>query len=104
MAHSIALAMQNAVAQQQHAYVLRNAVTSAAAKAALEDDPERALELVDSSLPLQEVTQTLRQLKELRDELLGGDASQEEAPASHRRPAPRAKSTRAKATRPKRKR
>lgn len=33
MAHAIGLAMHNAVAQQQQAYILRNAVTTAATRA-----------------------------------------------------------------------
>lgn len=42
VAHTIALALQNAVAQQQHGYVLRNALTAAAANALLDGKREEA--------------------------------------------------------------
>jgi len=51
IAHSIALAAQNAVAQQQQSYILRNAIVAAAADAILagkKDEAEELLKLADS--------------------------------------------------------
>lgn len=53
IAHALALGVQNAVAQQQQAYVLRNAMTSAAAAAILDgkrDEAESILQLAESRL------------------------------------------------------
>jgi hypothetical protein len=65
MAHAVALAMQNAVAQQQQAYILRNAVTTAAARAILESSPEDALRFAREVLSGDDVAQTLERLGEL---------------------------------------
>jgi hypothetical protein len=65
MAHAISLAMQNAVAQQQQAYILRNAVTTAAARAILESSPEDALRFAREVLSSDDVAQTLERLGEL---------------------------------------
>ena len=46
IAHSIALAMQNAVAQQQQSYILRNAIVAAAADASVAGKKEEAEELL----------------------------------------------------------
>jgi hypothetical protein len=51
IAQAIALALHNAVAAQQHAYILRNALTAAAANAILEgkrDEAEAILQLAES--------------------------------------------------------
>jgi hypothetical protein len=51
IAHSIALAAQNAVAQQQQSYILRNAIVAAAADAILagkKAEAEELLKLADS--------------------------------------------------------
>jgi hypothetical protein len=51
IAHSIALAAQNAVAQQQQSYILRNAIVAAAADAILagkKEEAEELLKLADS--------------------------------------------------------
>lgn len=42
VAHALAIALQNAVANQQHCHMLRNAMTTAAAKAMLEGRTEAA--------------------------------------------------------------
>ncbi|GAB3355775.1 RebB family R body protein [Lysobacter tyrosinilyticus] len=68
MAHAIGLAMQNAVAQQQQAYILRNAVTTAAARAILESSPEDALRFAREVLAGDDVAQTIERL----GDLLGG--------------------------------
>jgi len=65
MAHAIGLAMQNAVAQQQQAYILRNAVTTAAARAILESSPEEALRFAREALSGDDVAQTLERLGDL---------------------------------------
>ncbi len=44
-AHAVSLALYNTVQQQQQAYILQNAITTAAAKAILETNPENALAL-----------------------------------------------------------
>jgi hypothetical protein len=65
MAHAIGLAMQNAVAQQQQAYILRNAVTTAAAQAVLDASPEDVLRFAREMLSNDDVAQTLERLSEL---------------------------------------
>jgi len=53
VAHALGLALQNAVARQQHSYMLRNAMTTAAATALLEGRSEQAeavLKLAESPL------------------------------------------------------
>jgi len=65
MAHAIGLAMQNAVAQQQQSYILRNAVTTAAARAILEANPEDALRFAREVLSGDDVVQTIDRLGEL---------------------------------------
>ncbi|QSX77902.1 RebB family R body protein [Agrilutibacter solisilvae] len=65
MAHAVGLAMQNAVAQQQQAYILRNAVTTAAARAILQSSPEEALRFAREVLSSDDVAQTLERLGEV---------------------------------------
>jgi hypothetical protein len=67
MAHAVALAMQNAVAQQQQAYILRNAVTTAAVRAILQASPEDALRFAREVLAGDDVAQTLERLNGLMD-------------------------------------
>ena len=47
LAQSVGQAMQNAVAQQQRAYMLRNAAVTVATKALLEAGPGEAIKLID---------------------------------------------------------
>lgn len=84
MSQSIALAMQNAVAQQQQMYTLRNAVTAAAVKAILEASPEEALQFAREALSGEDVVQTLSSLKDLMDSVSpsGGEAEGEAAKAA----------------------
>lgn len=65
MAHAVAVAIQNAVAQQQHVYMLRNAVTTAAARAILDSDPEQALRFADEALKSDDLAQTIERLNAL---------------------------------------
>jgi L-serine deaminase len=69
MAHAIGLAMQNAVAQQQQAYILRNAVTTAAARAILEASPEEALRFAREVLSNDDVAQTIERLGKLMNDI-----------------------------------
>jgi len=69
MAHAIGLAMQNAVAQQQQAYILRNAVTTAAARAILQASPEEALRFAREVLSNDDVAQTLERLGKLMNDI-----------------------------------
>lgn len=65
VAHTIALALQNAVAQQQHAYVLRNALVASAATAILEGKREEAdaiLAMAESKLISRNVAEEIEQL------------------------------------------
>jgi len=69
MVQAVAMAMQNAVAQQQQAYILRNAATAAAVRAILDASPKEALALVHQKLPGEDVVATLGGLRQLMDEL-----------------------------------
>lgn len=69
MAHSVALAMYNTVQQQQQAYILQNAIVSAAAKAALESDPKEAIALAKEGLNTSQLSKNLAELKGFMDEL-----------------------------------
>jgi len=70
MAHAIGLAMLNAVSNQQHAYILRNAITTAAVKATLESNPEEAIKLADKMLAGQDIVSTFSGLKDMMDDIL----------------------------------
>ncbi len=66
VAHAIALGMQNAVAQQQHAHLLRNALTTAAARALLagkREEAEAVLKLAESKLVNPDVGEELARLQ-----------------------------------------
>lgn len=65
MAHAVAVAIQNAVAQQQHVYMLHNAVTTAAARAMLNADPEQALRFAGEALRSDDLAQTIERLNAL---------------------------------------
>lgn len=69
MAHSAGIAMINAVNQQQQMYILQNAVTTAAAKAALESNPEEAVKIINDSINNNSMLQTLTGLKNFIDDL-----------------------------------
>jgi hypothetical protein len=73
MVHAVALAMQNAVTQQQQVYALRNAVTAAAATAILQSKPQEAeaiLALADKQLGDGSITRTLVELQTLMTQVL----------------------------------
>lgn len=57
MAHSIGLAMQNVISQQQHSYSIHNAITLAASRQLITSDPAAAARasqaLINDSAPLQ---------------------------------------------------
>jgi hypothetical protein len=57
--------MQNAVAQQQQLYILRNAVTTAAARSILDSSPEDALRFASEALNSDDIAQTLERLSAL---------------------------------------
>ena len=72
MAHAVSLAMQNAVAQQQQAYTLINATTTAATQAILDskiEEAEAAVRLARELLSPDRIVETLSGLKKLMDEL-----------------------------------
>ncbi len=70
MAHAIGLAMLNAVANQQQAYILKNAITTAAVKATLESNPEEALKLADKMLSGQDIVSQFSGLKDMMNDIL----------------------------------
>ena len=59
------MAMLNVVNQQQQMYVLQNTVTTVAAKAMLESNPEEAVKMMNSVIENSNVTQSLKDLKDL---------------------------------------
>jgi predicted ATPase len=76
IAQTMALSLQNAVEQQQHNNILRNAMTTAAATALLagkKEEAEAVLKLAESKLTNPSLTDTVRDLKQalsmLREEL-----------------------------------
>lgn len=75
LVHSVTLAMQDAVAQQQQRYTLNNAITAAVSKAVLEADAEglgrlaEAVKVLDEINRSRDVSQTLAELKALLDSL-----------------------------------
>jgi hypothetical protein len=66
--HAVGLAMQNAVAQQQEQYILRNAIVTAAANAILESNPIEAITLAEKILSGDDVISTISGLKDLLNE------------------------------------
>lgn len=74
LTHAIALGMHNAVAQQQHAQVLRSALTTAAARALLDgkrEEAEAVLKLAESKLINLDVTDELVRLQTILRGTLG---------------------------------
>jgi hypothetical protein len=63
VAHTIALALQNAVAQQQNGYILRNALTTAAANAVLDGKKADAIfRLAESRLLVPNIAEEVNAL------------------------------------------
>ncbi|RUL67109.1 R body protein [Dyella dinghuensis] len=73
MAHAVSVAIQNAVAQQQHLYMLRNAVTTTAVRAILKSDPEQALRFANEALNGDDLAQTIEQLSALLNNKSAGE-------------------------------
>ncbi len=69
VSHSLALALQNAVAQQQQQYILRNAITTAAAKSLIESKPEEAIKFAKESLSDDGIRNTIQQLTGVFEEI-----------------------------------
>lgn len=97
LVHSVSLAMQNAVAEQQQNQILRMALTSAAAKALLagrKEEAESILDLAKNRLANPELPALLEQVRKLI-ETIGGDLArartQPTAPAPSKPPRPAAK-------------
>ncbi len=68
IAQAVALAMNNAVAQQQHAYTLLNAITTAATQAILDGrikDAESTIKLTKDLLAPEKIVETLTDLAHL---------------------------------------
>lgn len=99
IAHALGLALHNAVARQQHSHMLRNALTTAAAKALLDGRVEQAqavLKLAESPLVNPtfeaEVGQLQKAIENLREELekilaLSAAPATKAAPAATTKPA-----------------
>ncbi len=75
MTHAVGLAMENAVSQQQQTYILRNAITTAAAKAILETSPEQALQFAKEALSGEDVVSSLSGLTDLLEKVQQGGRS-----------------------------
>ena len=69
MAQATAMAMLNAVNQQQQMYILQNAVTTATAKAVLKSKPEEAIKIVNEAMNKSNVLETFNGLKNFMDDL-----------------------------------
>lgn len=69
MTQAAGMAMLNVVNQQQQLYTLQNTVTTVAAKAMLESNPEEAVKLMNDAVKNSNVTENIKELKSLMDEL-----------------------------------
>ena len=67
LTQAVGLAMHNAVAQQQHNYMLRNALVTAVAKALLETNPSEAIKLVDVAFGNDDIEGVLERLHGLME-------------------------------------
>lgn len=63
------MAMLNMVNQQQQMYILQNTVTTVAAKAMLESNPEEAVKMMNSVIENNSITNGLKELKDLMHDL-----------------------------------
>lgn len=66
------MAMLNMVNQQQQMYILQNTVTTVAAKAMLESNPEEAVKLMNTVIENNNITSGLKDLKDLLSGLQNG--------------------------------
>jgi predicted amino acid-binding ACT domain protein len=69
LTQAISMAMLNIVNQQQQMYILQNAVTTAAAKAMLNSNPEDAVKLMNTVVESSSGAKDLKDLKDLLSEL-----------------------------------
>ncbi len=69
MAHSIGLALQNIIAQQQHSYSIHNAITLAASRQLLTTDPAAAARASQELITDSAVTDNLAALQAVVSEL-----------------------------------
>lgn len=75
MVHAAALAMLNAVAQQQNLYTLRNAVTAAAARGMLEADPEKAAAMARDLLDDERLGDPVAEIRTLMEQVIAAGAA-----------------------------
>ena len=75
-AQAVGLAMVNIVNQQQQLHTLQNAVTTSAAKAMLTSNPQEAVQMMNEVVKENNITNSLKELKELMVELKAGTDSQ----------------------------
>ncbi|MFT6557282.1 MULTISPECIES: RebB family R body protein [Sneathiella] len=69
MAHSIGLALQNVIAQQQHSYSIHNAITLAASRQLLTTDPMAAAKASQDLISGSAVTDNLAALQAVVSEM-----------------------------------
>ncbi|MEP3246630.1 MAG: RebB family R body protein [Sneathiella sp.] len=69
MAHSIGLALQNVIAQQQHSYSIHNAITLAASRQLLTSDPAAAARASQDLIAGSAVTENLAALQAVVNEM-----------------------------------
>ncbi len=69
MAHSIGLALQNTIAQQQHSYSIHNAITLAASRQLLTSDPAAAARASQELIVGSAITENLAALQAVVSEM-----------------------------------
>jgi len=69
MAHSIGLALQNVIAQQQHSYTIHNAITLAASRQLLTVDPLAAAKASQELMADSSITENLAALQSVVSEM-----------------------------------
>lgn len=69
MAHSIGLALQNTIAQQQHSYTIHNAITLAASRQLLTTDPAAAARASQDLIVGSSITENLSALQSVVAEM-----------------------------------
>ena len=69
MAHSVGLALQNVIAQQQHSYSIHNAITIAASKQLLSSDPAAAAKASQDLIAGSAIPENLAALQAVVNEL-----------------------------------
>jgi len=78
LAHSVGLALLNAVHQQQQRYILQNAITTAAAKAIIQADPKEALKFAQETFDQDNIASNITALMSILEEFTppGSDGAQ----------------------------